>query len=178
MRGTDLVALVRSYLEDDEVALLPDEPDREPRLNTWCYGYPRGRSTWQRWWQPFTSSTSNSRSGGPSKRLRHLLCPVRRASGSAPLLADLSISGPASVPCAVPLDVRRGRGRRPGRRRPQPRSPSMDRAGNRRARRGLLPLTRTDRRPSLSRSRPSVEGTPTSALQRSSLLPADVDDGR
>jgi hypothetical protein len=42
MRGSDLAALVRSYLDDDEVALLPDEPDRESRLNTWCYSIPDG----------------------------------------------------------------------------------------------------------------------------------------
>ncbi|WP_406042343.1 hypothetical protein OG799_01625 [Micromonospora sp. NBC_00898] len=43
MSGSDLAALVRSYLDDGEVALLPDEPDREPRLNTWCYGVPEGQ---------------------------------------------------------------------------------------------------------------------------------------
>ncbi|MGN9807102.1 hypothetical protein [Micromonospora sp. L32] len=42
MSGSDLAALVRSYLDDDEVALLPDEPDREHRLNTWRYGVPEG----------------------------------------------------------------------------------------------------------------------------------------
>jgi hypothetical protein len=42
MSGSDLVGLVRSYLDDDEVALLPDEPSHEPRLNTWCYGVPGG----------------------------------------------------------------------------------------------------------------------------------------
>jgi len=42
MSAGDLAALVRSYLDDDEVALLPGEPEREYRLNTWCYGVPEG----------------------------------------------------------------------------------------------------------------------------------------
>lgn len=40
--GDDLAALVRTYLDDDEVGLLPDEPDREARLNTWSYEVPEG----------------------------------------------------------------------------------------------------------------------------------------
>ncbi|SCE74362.1 hypothetical protein GA0074696_0577 [Micromonospora purpureochromogenes] len=40
MSDGDLAALVRSYLDDDEVMLLADDPDRECRVNTWCYGVP------------------------------------------------------------------------------------------------------------------------------------------
>ncbi|NYF56067.1 hypothetical protein [Micromonospora purpureochromogenes] len=40
MSDGDLAALVRSYLDDDEVMLLPDDPDRECRVNKWCYGVP------------------------------------------------------------------------------------------------------------------------------------------
>ncbi|MEU5938976.1 hypothetical protein ABZ807_07255 [Micromonospora sp. NPDC047548] len=40
--GSDLATLVRSYLDDDEVMLLPDDPDREHRVNTWRYGAPDG----------------------------------------------------------------------------------------------------------------------------------------
>lgn len=43
MNGSDLATLVRSYLDDDEVMLLPDDPDREHRLNTWGYSIPDGR---------------------------------------------------------------------------------------------------------------------------------------
>ncbi|WP_446217594.1 hypothetical protein [Micromonospora sp. IBHARD004] len=42
MSDSDLATLVRSYLDDDEVMLLPDDPDRECRVNTWCYGVPEG----------------------------------------------------------------------------------------------------------------------------------------
>ncbi|SIN28401.1 hypothetical protein [Micromonospora cremea] len=37
MNGSNLATLVRSYLDDDEVRLLPDDPDGEHRLNTWGY---------------------------------------------------------------------------------------------------------------------------------------------
>ncbi|MCI4066077.1 hypothetical protein MRQ36_27435 [Micromonospora sp. R77] len=43
MNPSDLAALVRSYLDDDEVMLLPDDTDREQRLNTWGYSVPQGR---------------------------------------------------------------------------------------------------------------------------------------
>jgi hypothetical protein len=42
MSGSDLAALVRSYLDDNEVTLLPEDPERETRLNTWGYGVPDG----------------------------------------------------------------------------------------------------------------------------------------
>jgi hypothetical protein len=42
VNGTDPATLVRSYLDDDEVMLLPDDLDREHRLNTWGYSVPGG----------------------------------------------------------------------------------------------------------------------------------------
>jgi hypothetical protein len=35
-----LADMVRSYLDDDEVALMPHDRDAEARANTWCYGIP------------------------------------------------------------------------------------------------------------------------------------------
>jgi hypothetical protein len=32
--------MVRSYLDDDEVTLIPHDPKAEVRMNTWCYGIP------------------------------------------------------------------------------------------------------------------------------------------
>nr|MDT0656402.1 hypothetical protein [Micromonospora sp. DSM 115978] len=37
-----LAAMVLSYLDDDEVALLPDDPVTEVRLNTWSYSVGAG----------------------------------------------------------------------------------------------------------------------------------------
>jgi hypothetical protein len=34
--------MVRSYLDDDEVALIPHDRDAEARANTWCYAVPAG----------------------------------------------------------------------------------------------------------------------------------------
>jgi hypothetical protein len=35
-----LADMVRSYLDDDEVALMPHDSDAEFRANRWCYGIP------------------------------------------------------------------------------------------------------------------------------------------
>ncbi|BCJ26904.1 hypothetical protein Asera_10120 [Actinocatenispora sera] len=37
-----LVDLIQSYLDDDEVALMPGDPAAEVRANTWGYGVPAG----------------------------------------------------------------------------------------------------------------------------------------
>jgi len=39
---SDFAALVLSYLEDDDVALAPQDLDHECRTNTWCYDVPPG----------------------------------------------------------------------------------------------------------------------------------------
>jgi hypothetical protein len=36
-RAESLAEMVQSYLDDDDVSLLPDDPVTEARRNTWCY---------------------------------------------------------------------------------------------------------------------------------------------
>ena len=46
--GDALAEMVCSYLDDGEVALMPDDPGRERRANTWHYNVPTGPITSKR----------------------------------------------------------------------------------------------------------------------------------
>jgi hypothetical protein len=61
MRGDSLAGLVRSYLDDNEVTLLPDDPNREPRLNTWSYRIPDGLYRAETRRMPLTSGFADRR---------------------------------------------------------------------------------------------------------------------